>query len=84
VLARFGTAPELPLREAVANALVNKGVRLGALDRNAEAIAVYDEVLACFGTAPELPLREAVDAAASLKNSLQTLEISKSSPPPVL
>ena len=56
-------ATELPLREAVARALVNKGVRLGALDRSAEEVAVYDDLLARFGTATELPLREAVAEA---------------------
>ncbi len=43
VVARFGTATELPLRELVASALVNKGFRLGALGRSEEAIAVYDD-----------------------------------------
>jgi len=44
----------------VAKALANKGITLGALDRSAEEIAVYDDLLARFGTATELPLREAV------------------------
>jgi hypothetical protein len=73
VLARFGNAPELPLRESVAKALVNKGVSLTALDRNAEAIKVYDNVLARFGNTPDLTLREAVDEVASLRNSLANL-----------
>jgi hypothetical protein len=51
------------LAEQVARALVNKGVALGALDRSAEAIAVYDDLLARFGTATELPLREWVAKA---------------------
>ena len=63
LLARFGTATELPLREQVARALVSKGVRLGALGRSEEAIAVYDDLLARFGTATELPLREQVARA---------------------
>ena len=63
VLARFGTATELPLREQVANALFNKGATLGALDRSMEEIAVYDDLLARFGTATELPLRERVAKA---------------------
>jgi tetratricopeptide (TPR) repeat protein len=66
LLARFGTATELPLREQVAHALRNKGVRLSALNRSAEAIAVYDDLLARFGTATELPLREQV--AKALRN----------------
>jgi hypothetical protein len=57
---RFSTSTELPLRERVANALVNKGITLGVLDRSAEAIAVYDDLLARFGSATELPLRELV------------------------
>jgi hypothetical protein len=36
---------------------VNKGDRLGTLDRSEEAIAVYDDVLARFGGAAKLPLR---------------------------
>jgi tetratricopeptide (TPR) repeat protein len=63
VLARFGSATELPLREQVAIALVNKGIALGALDRSTEAIAAYDDVLARFGNATELPLREQVARA---------------------
>ena len=63
LLARFGTATELPLREQVAKALFNKGVRLGALGRSEDAIAVYDDLLASFGTATELPLRELVAKA---------------------
>jgi hypothetical protein len=51
---------KLDLRERVANALVNKGVTLGALDRSEDEIAVYDDVLARVGTATELPLRERV------------------------
>jgi tetratricopeptide (TPR) repeat protein len=61
----------LPLREQVAKALFSKGVTLGALDRGAEAIAVYDDLLARFGTATELPLREQV--ANALYNKGVTL-----------
>ena len=57
VLARFGAATELPLRELVAKALVNKGVTLGALGRSEDAIAACEDVLARFGAAAELPLR---------------------------
>ncbi len=52
VVRRIGEAPEAPLREQVANALVNKGVRLRALDRREEAVAVYDEVVRRIGEAP--------------------------------
>ena len=55
-----------PLREFVASALVNKGFTLGKLDRRADALAVYDDLLARFGTATELPLRQAV--ANALRN----------------
>ncbi len=41
----------------VANALVNKGITLGSLNRSEEAIAVYDEVLQRFGDAAEPALR---------------------------
>jgi hypothetical protein len=59
-----------PALEEVANALVNKGITLGALDRSAEAIAVYDDLLARFSTATELPLREQVAKAQTLKANL--------------
>jgi hypothetical protein len=41
---RFGDAPEPALRERVAAALVNKGIRLGQLGRFEEEIEVYDLV----------------------------------------
>ncbi len=63
LLARFGAATELPLREQVGKALVNKGVRLAALGRSEDAIAAYDDLLARFGAATELPLREQVGKA---------------------
>ena len=45
----------MPQLEEVARALVNKGVTLGQLGRNEEAIAVYDDVVGRFGIATELP-----------------------------
>ena len=63
VLAWFGDAPELALREQVATALVNKGVRLGARSRSEDELAAYDQVLALFADAPELALREQVATA---------------------
>jgi tetratricopeptide (TPR) repeat protein len=60
LLARFGSASELPLREQVAKGLRNKGFRLGALGRSEDEIAVYDDLLARFGNASEMPLREQV------------------------
>ena len=59
----FGTATELPLREQVAKALVNKGVVLGQFGRSDEAATIFDDVIARFGTATELPLREQVAKA---------------------
>ena len=56
-------APELPLREEVAKALVNKGITLIALGRGDDEIAVYDDLLDRFGAAAELPLRELVAKA---------------------
>jgi TolA-binding protein len=44
-------------------ALVNKGGRLGELDRAEEAVAVYDEVVARYGDATEPALREQVAIA---------------------
>ncbi|HEX5885439.1 MAG TPA: SIR2 family protein [Pyrinomonadaceae bacterium] len=48
----------------VANALVNKGITLGSLNRSEEAISVYDDVLQRFGDAAEPALR------AQLANAL--------------
>ena len=63
VIARLGTAIELPLREKLAAALINKGITLSALNRSNEEIAVYESVIARFGTAIELSLREQVATA---------------------
>ena len=60
----------MPLRELVAKALLNKGVRLSALGRSEDAIAAYDDLLARFGAATELPLRELVAKALVDKDSL--------------
>ena len=45
LLARFGSATELPLREQVASALLNKGVQLGALGRSEDELAVYERFI---------------------------------------
>ena len=63
VFTRPRSATELPLREQVAMALVNKGGALGALSRYDDAIAVFDDLLARFGSATELRLREQVAKA---------------------
>jgi tetratricopeptide (TPR) repeat protein len=63
---RYGDRPELPLVEQVAQAIFNKGVRLGQLGRSEDEIAVYDELLRRYGDRPELPL--AVQVAKALNN----------------
>ena len=66
----------MPLRKLVATALLNKGITLATLDRSAEAIVVYDDLLGQFGTATELPLREAV-AKALLSKGLELGEFDR-------
>jgi hypothetical protein len=46
-----------------ATALFNMAGRLGALERNDEAIAVYDDIVSRYGTASEPGLRELVAGA---------------------
>ena len=46
---RFGDATEPGLRAQVAKALWNMGNRLGVLNRSADAIVAYDEVVRRFG-----------------------------------
>jgi tetratricopeptide (TPR) repeat protein len=60
LLARFGSANELPLRVQVAKALYFKASALKRLSRHEEAFTVYDDSLARFGSATELPLRKEV------------------------
>ena len=57
---RFGAAGELPLHEAVATALYNKAVALGAVGRSEEAIAANDDMVMRFGAASEPALRKQV------------------------
>ena len=73
LLSRFASATELPLREVVANALVNKGIMLSALGRDDDAIAAYDGLLARFNEATRLPLRELELVAKALFNKAITL-----------
>ena len=69
ILGRFKEATALPLRELVANALVNKGTALSALGRNQDAIAAYDDLLARFNEAAiGLPLGELQLVAKALFN----------------
>jgi tetratricopeptide (TPR) repeat protein len=51
----------------VANALLNKGVRLGKLGRGADELAAYDDLLARFANDPAPALREQVARALLYK-----------------
>lgn len=53
------------------HALLIKGLTLGKMGKNAEEIAIYDEVVRRFGEATEMPLRERV--AIALVNKGNTL-----------
>jgi hypothetical protein len=63
LIVRFGESAEPALRDQVAVALFNKGVRLGEGGDSASEIAAYDEVISRFAEAPEPALRERVAAA---------------------
>jgi hypothetical protein len=54
-------------------ALRNKGVALGELGRNEDAIAVYDDLIGRFGNATEAAIREEVARAQSYRSSLRRL-----------
>jgi tetratricopeptide (TPR) repeat protein len=58
-----------PTNAMNARALVNKGVALAALNRNEEAIALYDEVISRFSTATQPALQEQVARALVNKGS---------------
>ena len=60
-----------------ANALFNKGVTLGELNRNEEAIAAYAEVIRRFGNDTELALREQV-AKSMFKQGVRLSELNRS------
>jgi hypothetical protein len=51
----------------VASALFNKGVTLGALSRNEEEMAAYDQVINRFGESKEPALQEQVAKAQTRK-----------------
>ena len=70
-MARFGDAPEAALRERVATALVNKGIRLSQPDRSEEAVGIFDQVVARFGDVPDPALREQVAAALRMKAEIE-------------
>ena len=54
---------DLTLSERISNALFNKGVILGILNRNEDAISAYDEVIRRFGESTETALQEQVASA---------------------
>ncbi len=60
-------ADETEASGVVAQALFNKGVRLGALGRTAEALSVYEEVASRYGDRPEPALAEKVARALGSK-----------------
>lgn len=81
LLARWGSASEMPLGELVAMALVNKGDALGKLGHNKNAIAVLADMLAQFDTATEPPISDLVVGAQSLRNAIQKFLIGQASDP---
>ena len=60
---RFGEDTDPALREQVAMALVNKGIRLWHLDRRTDQIAVCDEIVARYGEESEPGMSEKVARA---------------------
>jgi tetratricopeptide (TPR) repeat protein len=56
VVLRYGSAPELALREQVAQSLTNKGYALADMKRSEEAMESFTKVISLFGNASELPL----------------------------
>ena len=62
-----GKAANNDLKELMAMALFNKGVCLGQLGKNEEAIKTYDEVISRFGDSPEPALKAQVAMALNNK-----------------
>jgi tetratricopeptide (TPR) repeat protein len=63
VIEDYGQDPAPALREQVAKALYNKGVRLGVLGRSADELAAYQRVIEDYGQDPAPALREIVARA---------------------
>lgn len=63
IISKFGSAPEVALREQVAKSLINKGVIQRAQGDYTGAIASYHEIVSRFGRDPEAMLQEAVAGA---------------------
>ena len=74
VLRRFGDAPESGLREQVAKALFNKGVRLGQLNRNEQARAAFQEVVQRFGASQDRVLNSITELAESALREIDKLD----------
>jgi len=76
ILERFGesTAPEL--REAVADALNNRGVMLGRLDCAEDALVSYEQVVERFGESAAPELRERV-ATALVNKGLRLADLGR-------
>jgi len=68
---RFGDASEVMVREQVARAMLNMGVRLTKLGQPARAVEVYDQVVTKFGDSVEAELREQVATARRMKARLE-------------
>jgi hypothetical protein len=77
VIARFGAASELALREQVAGALVNKGIPLGEFGRGEDAIAVYDDAIARFGADEDPALKAIVEKAKEVRLLAATVQGSR-------
>ena len=60
LLSRFGNNDDPALRKTIARALLNKGVTLGRLKENEEAIAAFEELIGSFSEADDPALREAI------------------------
>ena len=58
LIERFGNSMEVEIEQAVAGALVNKGLSLRRQDRFADSIKVYDELISRFGNSQALPVQE--------------------------
>jgi tetratricopeptide (TPR) repeat protein len=67
VVSRFEEVTELGVRELVADALIKKGLTLGALGRMEAAIEVCDELVKSFGRATDIELKEKVGGALVTK-----------------
>ena len=63
------------MQERVVTALVNKGVTLGELNRNEDAISAYDEVVRLFGDSTETAMQEQVAKALSNIKNLRNMEM---------